>query len=170
MAIVYSLFNYGKYYQMDNRLEIAKEGLRHTERRLEGYLQTVASYETRAMQFAAFNATIGSVLIVNFEKLPTQWSGIFIGLVFLCVAYRAVSILLTKNFHTIGHFWREWEPHIDDEDDLLDVIKSQGRENDLRLDYNEEKISRMSKIFNQCYFADGLAVCFLCGAQLPHFF
>lgn len=71
---------------------------------------------------------------------------------FFLVAILSIGIALPKGFHVRGHYWRDWEGYIEDGDDLLSVIISQGRENNDRINTIESELSRTGERFKYLFY------------------
>jgi hypothetical protein len=152
------------------KLQIVKEGLRHTELRLEDLEKNATSAEKRLGWFATSSAAIAGFTFLYAAKMPHPMIAAISGLGIATASVLAVGVALPRRFHVRGHYWREWEGHIEDRDSLFAVLESQAAENDQRIDNNENELDRMARNFLCCFILVFWSICFNLGGQLSSWF
>ena len=123
----------------DMRLEILKEALRHTEMRIDASVTLATSADQRAIQFSGMCIAI-STLLITLGKQETQIITQIGGLCQIISAAIAAYSCRPQSFHVAGHKYEDWKGHLEDKDQLADVIESQCEENDERIKFNENRL------------------------------
>lgn len=150
----------------ENQNKIAIEALRHTELRLESLNGLAVLAETKAMQFATIITAFTTILAINANNFPNAEMTYISAVLLIIVALISIRTALPKNFHITGHYWREWKPHVTDNDDFVSVLISQAEENDTRIDYNEKKLSEIAENFKKSFICLILVLSFFAGSQI----
>jgi hypothetical protein len=150
----------------ENQNSIALEALRHTEMRLESLNGLAVLAETKAMQFATIVTAFTTILAINAKNFPNPAMTYFSAALLIGVALLSMKTAFPKNFHITGHYWREWESHFADNDEFVSVVISQAKENDLRIDYNEQKLEEIADNFKFAFRMLIFAIIFFTCSQI----
>lgn len=150
----------------DTALQIAKEALRQTELRLEDTQKNAGVAETRASHLATVNLVLATLLVTLSKELSFELPAFISAIVLVISAFIAVGSVMPRKFHSRGHFWREWSPHIDDRDTLFQAISSQAAENDTRIADNERSLETSASLFRVALRCTLGAVTFFVASQV----
>lgn len=127
-----------------NELEIGKEALRQTELQLQGLENLANNADSRAMAFAASATATFAFWITIASKLPVPICA-FLGAAFALIsAAIAIYSASPRLFHVLGHTWAQWKGHVEDNDEIKDVLITQAEENDNRIIDNRASLKRRS--------------------------
>ena len=152
--------------QKATELEIVKQALRHTEMRLEDLEKYASSAEHRLNWFTTLVVALGSALFIYTPTLPAGWASVLTGISLVGIGFVASSRGLSRDFHCRGHFWRDWEGHVEDHDTLYVTLVSQCEENDERIIVNEEELKRSASSFRTAFVLAAWSLAFFGGTQL----
>ncbi len=147
--------------QSDNRTKVVSEALRHTEMRLQDLEAFASNADRRATAFAATSAAVAAILIANASRAtwPIAFYAVASALIFSGIL--ATWSQMPRKFEVRGHFWRDWAGHVETDDSLVDVLISQAKENDVRIDLNEKALVKSARIIKWAFY---LFVSSLCSA------
>ncbi|WP_165929249.1 hypothetical protein [Shimia isoporae] len=123
------------------------------------------SADQRAMALAGTLAAVSSLLVTLGGTAPAPTFAYISAGGFVAASFMAAASCLPRDFHIRGHWWRDWEGHIDDGDELFLALSSQAQENDLRIDENYRALKKAGASMKRAFVFAFLVFAFFGGAQ-----
>lgn len=149
-----------------NRLEIVKEALRHTEMKLSQQEEYSKLTDTRFFQLGAAIIVLASAILASETFVPFLLAKIVIASTLFVLALVTFWKIRPQQFYPIGGSYKNWEGHLTDGEDLIDVLISQAKENDGRFEKNEKILEKRNKIFTFLMICLALILAYLVYFQL----
>lgn len=136
-----------------NRLEIAKETLRHTELKLSSCENNAKISDSRFFQLSAGLIVIVAAILTSNSQYDSNALERISASVLLVVSFYSFWSVRPATFFTVGGSYDAWEGHIskggfEEDDDIINVIISQAEENDRRIYNNQKKLKENARKFN----------------------
>ncbi|MCO6381329.1 hypothetical protein [Oceanicola sp. 502str15] len=133
--------------QRRNKERIAIEALRQTETYLEELNDIAASADARAMAFTGFAGVMATLFLTLAPDAPSPVFAYIGAISVILGGIKTASSGSPRGFYSAGAFYADWEEHIADDDAFLEVIISQAKENDERIEHNNGLLEERASSF-----------------------
>ena len=150
----------------NNKLNIASEALRQTELHLEDFNSLASNADQRAMALAGTLAAIATILATLAPSTPSPFLSYLSCVGFVLASFMAASSCMPRDFHVRGHRWADWEGHLTDDDNFVDVIASQAKENDDRIKDNFDVLKSAGDAIKRAFIFAFWVFCFFLFSQI----
>ncbi|WP_170414747.1 hypothetical protein [Ruegeria atlantica] len=150
----------------NNKLNIALEALRQTELHLEDFNNLASNADQRAMALAGTLAAIAAILATLSPSAPSPFLSYVSCGGFVVASFMAASSCMPRNFHVRGHRWEDWEGHLTDNDNFIDAVASQAKENDGRIKDNFDDLKSAGDATRRSFIFAFWVFCFFLFSQV----
>jgi hypothetical protein len=130
-----------------NQKLIVCEALRQTELHIEDLLALATVAETRAFNFSSSCVLIATLGVALAQIALSPFAVYVAGVGLISAAFWSLWSTSPSKFQIRGHRWTYWEGHVTDNDPFEEVLISQARENDDRIELIFRKLEERATHF-----------------------